>query len=332
MANIFDIARESGVSRSTVSRVINNQPGVKAEKREAVQKAIEKLHYTPSAAARALAKSKTDTIAVVVKELSDPFYSEFIRHIHYISDHHGYGAIYCHRNNNTHAKVDYLTLLNGQVDGYIFIGEYTATKEELTKLVKSGNVVETIGFDMGVEGVSSITVDNEQGVEDVMDHLVEVGHTNIVYVDAEEDTVEFAQRRLGYKEKIEAYNLDYSRVEVFGYDGDEAFDKASHIAKTLLDEGVTSVVCFNDKIATCFMDGLISAGVKVPEQISVVGFDDVTIRRISNNYIPTLTTVAQPHTDMAEHAVARFVESIEDKKKVTNKVFKCKLVIRESCQ
>lgn len=331
MANIFDIARASGVSRSTVSRVINNQPNVKQEKIDAVHAAIEKLHYTPSAAARALAKRKTNTIGVVVKELSDTFYSELIKNIHYIADSLGYGALYCNRNSFTLTKINYLETFSQQVDGYIFIGEYTVTSEELNRLVKAGNKVITIGFDFEIEGVTTVTVDNYQAIVNLMNHLVHKGHRKIMHLSAEEKTVEFAQRIKGYQDVIKEKELSYEKVVYVDYDIESSYELGLNMADELLEKQITAVVCANDTMATGLMDGLITKGVKIPDDVAVVGFDDVAVRRITKNYLPMLTTVAQPHTKMAEYAVKKFVELVDHNEPPSEKVFQCAFIQRESC-
>jgi len=131
MPNIYDVAKEAGVSRSTVSRVINNQKSVKDDKRERVLEAIKKLNYTPNATARALAMNKTNTIGVIARELTEAFNAEFIAGIHDEADAMHYGVIFCMRTNYDKANINYIDFLNKKVDGIIFIGEETVSTEEL---------------------------------------------------------------------------------------------------------------------------------------------------------------------------------------------------------
>jgi DNA-binding LacI/PurR family transcriptional regulator len=330
MANIFDIAREAGVSRSTVSRVINNQPNVKYEKRIKVKEAIKRLNFTPNAAARMLALKKTYTIGVVVKELGDVFYASFIHNIHYIADSYGYGAFYCNRNSTIQSEVNYLERLNKQVDGYIFIGEKTVSKEELEVLARSGEIVITIGFDLGVENVTTITIDNYEATYGAVEKLIEQGHRNIVYINAEEETVESSLRQSAYEDVINKYELNYSRVERIDYLSDSAYNLGMELADDLKKEKVTAIICFNDTLATGLTDGLITKGVSVPEDISVVGFDDVAVRRITSNNLPALTTISQPQQRMAEFAVRHFIKRVDDDQHHYHEKFKCVYVERES--
>ncbi|MFA9398437.1 MAG: LacI family DNA-binding transcriptional regulator [Clostridiaceae bacterium] len=329
MANLYDIAKVAGVSKSTVSRVINDQPGVKEDKRLKIQETIKKLNYKPNALARSLVLQKTHTIGIIVRELSNNFYSEYIRNLHHIADSMGYGALYCNRTSYEESNIDYLEFLNKKVDGFIFLGEGTVTKEELESLVLSKYPLVVIQSMLDVQDVTYININNYRAYYEAVEYLIKLGHRKIINISGPLDK-EFVERNKGYSEAVTMHNLDYEITYYLDYFMESAYELALKIAPSIRNEKITAAVCSNNILATGFIDGLIDSGIKVPEEFSVIGFDDIVAAEVTHNNIPAITSVKQPQKDISEYAVGKLMQMMEQGIGEYSKDFSCKLKIRNS--
>lgn len=329
MPNVFDIAKEAGVSKSTVSRVVNNQSGVNKDKRKRVQDAIKKLNYTPNAMARGLALKKTHTIGVIVKELSNNFYSEFIKNLHYIADHKGYGALYCQRNSYVESNIDYLSFLNKKVDGYIFLGEGTVSKNELKSLAGSNYPLITIQTKLDIPGITKVEIDNFEASYKAVKYLIDLGHRHIINFSGPKDK-EFLERNRGYAQAIVDFNLPYEKTFFLDYFMSTAYQLTKEIASIIKEQRITAAVCCNNIVATGVIDGLIDSGINVPEDFSVIGFDDLVVAEVTNNNIPAITSVKQPQQDISVYAIEKLLVMMEEGNKDYSKTFECELMIRKS--
>ena len=243
MPNIYDVAREAGVSRSTVSRVINNQKSVKDDKRERVLEAIKKLNYTPNATARALAMNKTNTIGVIARQLTETFNAEFIAGIHDAADLNNYGVVFCMRTLYDKSNINYIDFLNKKVDGFIFIGEETVTAEELESLALSEIPVIAMEFEHPVEPVTYVTVDNYDVTYESVKYLYDLGHRKIVNFSADDITQEKDLRNKAYSDVVDRYELDYKKIYEVPSDIKDSHDIVKKIIPEILQAGVTAAFC-----------------------------------------------------------------------------------------
>lgn len=334
MPNIYDIARAAGVSRSTVSRVINNQKSVKDDKRQRVLDAIKEMNYTPNATARALAMNKTNTIGVIARALTETFNAEFINGIHDFADTEHYGVIFCMRTLNDKANINYIDFLNKKVDGLIFIGEETVTEEELESLSRSEIPVVAMEIKYPTKPITYITVNNFETSYKSIDYLYQLGHRKIVNFTADDNTQEKEQRTEGYEKALENLKLDYSKTYEVPYDINDSHEIVKGIIPEILEDGVTAAFCYNNIIAVALAEGIIQAGLSIPEDFSIIGFDDIHYTNIAEVAFPRITSNLQPQRDMAQHAVKKLIQIIDRDKgtKIKNydKEFKCKLMIHQS--
>lgn len=327
MANIYDVAKLAGVSRSAVSRVLNNQVGVHPDKREKVLEAVRALNYRPNAMARGLAMQKTYTIGIVARELADPFYSEFIRSLNYFADEKHYGVLYCLRNSYLNPNVDYLSTLSAKVDGYIFLGENTVNEEELENLVKTNVPVVCMEFTTNVKGVTYLTIDNYEAVTRGMDFLLEQGHRKIVHVGLDPEVHEFEQREKAYQDCVFRNELGYSKVYRADYFVDHTTKLAREIYPTLKKDGATAVFCANDRVAVGVNEGFRQAGGQ--GEIEVLGFDGLFVDGTHSLPVTKFSTLRQPQEAMASYAIDSMIKMIEDRVTDYTKEFKCQLVPKE---
>ncbi len=331
MATIYDIAKEAGVSKSTVSRVINNQVGVNQEKKQKVLDAIKKYNYKPNAAARKLGLKRNNTIGVLVHDLSDSFFSEYVREINSIfTNELHYGALYCTTNKSTPSRVNYLEQLNKSVDGYIFLGEDVVSKQELKVLTDDKELFVGIGTNLTFDEGVMIDINNYNASYQAVEYLIELGHTEILYICQKEKRIEFSERYMGYQKALMDYKLKSKTYYEIGFEIYEAYEIAKTVKMEIEKNGITAVVCFNDIAASGLADGLIDLGFKIPENISIIGFDDSKDLMDTKNQIPLLTTIRQPNIEMAKYGVNELYKMIVDGKKGESKEFECELIIRET--
>ena len=331
MANIYDIAKAANVSKSTVSRVLNDKPGVSKSKREKVLEVMKALNYKPNSAARKLGLKRTNTIGVLVNDLSDAFYSEYVRKIDKIfTNKLHYGALYCTTNKHTSTKVNYLEQLNKTVDGYIFLGEEVITKKELKILQSDGEKFVGIGTNLTSDGGMMVDINNFNASYTLVEYLIGLGHKNIMCVTSNSKRIEFSERFMGYQKALMDSELRSQPNIAIGFDKSEAYSISSQVVDLVNENNITAIVCFNDIAAIGLIDGLIDEGYEVPKDVSVVGFDDFKGLMKSNNNIPRLTTMAQPNDAMASYGVNGLYNMIVNNEKGYSKIFDCELVIGES--
>jgi len=328
MPNIYDIAKAANVSKSTVSRVINDKPGVSSSKREKVLTVIKELNYKPNSAARKLGLKRTNTIGVLVNDLSDVFYSEYVRKIDKIfTNQLHYGALYCTTNKHTPQKVNYLEQLNKTVDGYIFLGEEVISKEELRILHKDGEKFVGIGTNLTYEGGMMIDINNFEASYTIVEYLIELGHKNIMYVTSQSQRIEFSERFMGYQQALIDHEIPSQEFFAIGFTQGDATDIAKEVSQSAIKNDITAIVCFNDIAAIGLIDGLIDLGYDVPKDFSVVGFDDFQGSFQTANDIPRITTMRQPNDEMASYGVNGLYNMIINNEKGKSKIFACELII-----
>jgi Transcriptional regulators len=329
MVTIYDVARIAGVSRSTVSRVLNNRKEVNEETRAKVQAAIRKLNYSPNVSAQVLASQTTNTLGVVSFGMKS-FYSSFMDGIYYYADEMGYGVIFGVNNPVNKTRVNYLNMMNGRVDGIIFLGE-TVTPTELVRLLETHYPLVLIESDIRFPGVLSVNIDNYHGAYQATKHLIQLGHKKIAHIMGNPESTGAMDRLKGYSQALEDHRLETSENLI--KTGNYLFNDGYRAARELLDEspGIEAVFCANDNMAIAFIKAAFEKGLKIPEDISVVGFDDVSDQELFIKNMPRLTTIRQPYLEMAKYAVEALIQLINNKEEALgNQTFKGELIIRDS--
>lgn len=335
MANIYDIAKKSGVSRSTVSRVINNQPSVSEDKRLRVLEAIDQLKYTPSATARALARNKTNTIGVTSRELAHSFYNEFIKSIHFGADQRSYGVLYTMRNAYLKTNIDFKGLMHKKVDGYMFVGEGTVTEDELSDLIHNDIPVVCYEFDYKIDDALFININNKESGYLATEYLYALGHRNIIHLSYASGLQEMSLRAEGFNKAVMDLGIGSGEIFKVAFTLEEMYDQVQSMMPYIKKSEVTAAFCGNNTIASVLIEVLIANGYEVPKDFSVIGFDDTPVERglhMSRQIIPEITSIKQPQKAMAEYGLNALMTSIETGKALEsgNKIFKCALVLRDT--
>lgn len=333
MATIKDVAKRSGVAVGTVSAVINNNSWVSDEMRLRVQKAIEELNYQPNLLARNLRTQRSDTIGLIVSDITNPFFPQIVRSIDAMARKNGYMVILCDANEDSQIGLDtFKVLLEKKVDGFIFIGGILDDDKLVNYLKKKCPFIVVIERDYGVSEVGTVIVDSINAGYIATKHLLDLGYSRVGIIAGPLDDVfihgSFG-RYEGYQMALKAYNMPFDEKLV--KKGDFTYKGGYRAMKQYLNEksDVRAIFASNDIMAIGAMVAIKEHGLRIPEDIALVGYDDIP--EASYTY-PSLTTIRLPKAKLGEAAVETLVSHLQGKKQVSlKKVLPTELIIRQSC-
>ncbi len=329
MITVTDVAKRAGVSTSTVSHVLNRTRPVSDELRQRVLAAIEDLGYEPNAVARSLRMRRSNTLGLVISDLENPFFTAVVRGVEDVAQESGYTLILCNSNEEVARERDYIrVLLARRVDGLILspVGE---KHELLARIVLERFPL--VFFDRYVPGldVSSVGIDNEQGAYEAVRHLVLLGHRRIAMVSGRVGPSTGRDRIAGYRRALREAGIDLDdRLIAEGYSTSEG---ASRAVTTLLEltPRPTGLFAGNNLMTIGALAAIEDAGLSVPEDIALVGFDDFAWSEV---FRPRLTTIAQPTYELGRTAAELCLRLINaDRDEPTRQVtMRGQLIVRES--
>lgn len=305
---IKDIAREAGVSTATVSHVINKTKFVTDETREKVQLAIKKFDYHPNAHAQMLALGKSKIIGLLVSDISNPFFPEIIKSVEAAVFDLGYNLILLNTNYDAERAVEYVhRLIQMKVAGILLlISEFDEALIEVAKRKKTSIVFHDLGI-VG-EKMSNVILDYAVGISEAVQHLVSLGHKNIAHIAGSH---EIHSGRIREQAFIDAMKKHFPKAENPKiYEGDFRFEGGRRAAHQMLQEKklATAVVVANDLMALGAMQEFKAAGLHVPQDISIIGFDDIAFASLSE---PALTTVCSPRVEIGRRAVEALMLTVD---------------------
>jgi len=329
---IEHIASLAEVSRSTVSRVLNNHPGVKPTVRERVQQVIREQNYAPKAAARSLASSRTDTIGLLVPRsaafsLGDPFIARMIQSVFEASAQQGYFAVLAMLTEDMEQGFYQRILRSRHFDGVIMFSS-DIDDPILPLLIKDGGPMVLIGRHPYFLNISSVDVENREGAREAVAHLIDLGHRRIGLINGELQMEAAQARRDGYKQALleAAISID-GDLMVEGFYSDAAAYRAM-LQLLALPHPPTAVFAASDNMAVGALRALHDRGLRVPDEIALIGYDDLPLAAYTS---PPLTSVHQPIGEMGAHAVRVLIEQIRGQSPVTSVRLPARLVVRDSC-
>lgn len=333
MATIKEVAERAHVSVATVSRVLNNSGFVSEELRERVMEATHELNYRPSRVAKSLRHQKTYTIGVLVPQLDLPFFSRLTLAVQQTLANSEYYTLVASSMEDAEQEDAYIEMMIGQrVDGVILV----PTGHSLSNI---GRLVEadvpTVIVDRDVDGypqIERILCDNETGAYDAVCHLLKQGHREIGLVGGPDYSVPIQDRVSGYEQALKEWGLE-KRPDLFILENLPAFDMGYAGAMRLfaLEQRPTAIFALGDITAVGVLHAAREMGIKLPQDISLVGFDDIPLAAYC---LPPLTTVSQPVWDMGKAAALSLLEHIahKDEREMTiqREILSAELITRES--
>ncbi len=304
---IYDVAREAGVSLATVSRVINNSPYVKESTRRRVQEAMNRLGYEPNLVASALMTKRTRLLALLVPDISNPFFAEVAWGVEDAAANQNYNCVICNVGDDTRKQAGYVSVLRRKgIDGIIFA---TAAHDDrlVLSLSKGRYPITLMARDVPSAQVNRVLTNDRAGAGLAARHLLDLGHRRLAMVSEPAHIHSSAERQRGFAEALQETGVAPMVIEADG-SGIHAGMRASQ-ALLGMSPRPTAVFCANDMLAIGVLQAAAAAGVKVPAELSVVGFDGTPLAEIAS---PPLTTVVQPMREMGRVAVQLLIESLQN--------------------
>ncbi|HEY8541844.1 MAG TPA: LacI family DNA-binding transcriptional regulator [Pseudothermotoga sp.] len=323
-SNIKSVAKLAGVSISTVSRVINNPESVSEELRVRVRDAIQQLGYHPNQIARSLRTGSTKLIGFIIPDITNPAFLLMVKGAEDFLKRKGYTFIVCGTDHSTREETKLLrTLLSQNVEGMIVTCS-GGQNSDFSQIVES-NSIKMVFMDRRYENLKMpyVGVDNAEGVQKITDYLIETGHRSIVYLSGERNTSSAKERLRGFMNSV--YKHDIKDFQVMY--GKFTFESGYELTKKLK-KIPDAIVGGNDLVALGAIEALSQMGYSVPDDVSVVGFDDMFYSKYSK---PSLTTVRQPIYEMGYTAgkILWQVLSQENIKK-NSVILQTQIVVRET--
>ena len=331
--SIKDVAKEANVSISTVSYVINDTRFVSKERKKRVLKAIKKLHYVPNKIARGLRIKSLKAVGVLVPDIANPFFAQVIRGMEEIARKRGFTLILgCTSYDLEEEEHQIKLLVNQFIDGLIFFCGYDSF-EHIKKVYNNNIPVVVVDREIGHKEIPSVLVNNALAMESAVDYLVKLGHREIGYISFSFDNQTTVRKRYeGYCNGLSKNNIPFNPDISIINDSirlNETIGTYNIIKKLLKRKEVpTSFVTLADGVAIGLIQSLKELGYKIPNDISVVGFNNEVISRFSD---PPLTTVKQPKKLMGKTAMSLLIDIIEGKEiKNKNIVLPTEVIVRGS--
>jgi DNA-binding LacI/PurR family transcriptional regulator len=340
---IRDVARESGYSPSTVSIVLNNAPlsrYIPADTKARIVTAARRLGYRPNPLARSLRSQRSNIVGVMVFNITDPFCTPILRGIENSLYQSNYLSLLADAHNEPHRFERYLEmLLDRRVEALIVVANWLVTDiklladltEKLVPTVIAGRAFEA-------ESVSTVSVDNEGGASMALEHLYRLGHRDIAFLRGPKNLASSGQRWKGIRSFAQSagLRLDSKRLAELpeSLDPNSSFEAGSHLTSELLrhEKPFTALMAYDDVTALGALRALNKKGLRVPEDCSVIGFDDVAQASLS---VPSLTTVRQPMEAMGSMSVGIILDAIQSVNQkrdiaVVRRRIPAEIVVRES--
>lgn len=332
MATIYDVARKAGVSIGTVSRYLSGNGYVGEAARERVKEAIQALGYTPSGVARGLTNKRTRMIGFVVSDLLNPFNPEMVRGAQDLADESGYCTLIYNTDGDGQREVRALKLLyERRVDGLIITPPETKEGNQcILELHRQGLPIVLIGRKLETVMIDRVTTDTYAGAIDAVTYLAHLGHRRIGFIGGLSAYNIAAGRRQGYIDGLRKAGLPFDEqliveVPLTRESGVTALD---HFFQ--LSQPPTAIFATNDIVAIGAMQEFMRRGGRIPDDLSIVGFDDITL---AAHVQPPLTTIAQPRPLLGRTAVEMLLARIEGSDQPAQEIrLPCSLVIRASAE
>jgi DNA-binding LacI/PurR family transcriptional regulator len=324
---IYDVARLAGVSTATVSRALNDRGQIAPATRAAIDAAVAQLGYQPNTVARSLATKSTQTIALLLPDITNPFYAALVSGVQQRALAADHTMLLCTTEGDPEREEQYLSLLRAkQVDGVLVDG-LVLPPDRIAQFVLDGLPIVCLDRDVDAASVPLVQVDNRLGARLATEHLLSLGHRRIAHIAGAANLGISGERVAGYRDAHAAVGLEPdpallatgSFTEVGGHEAMQLL-----LGRTEL----TAVFAANDLSAIGALNAIVESGRSVPGDVSVVGFDDLRLSRFT---VPPLTTIHQPALEIAERATQLLFELASGRRvRKLRHLLEPRLVVRDS--
>jgi LacI family transcriptional regulator len=329
MPTIHDVARLAKVAPITVSRVINNSGYFSAEIRDRVEKAVAELGYVPNLLARSLRSKRTDTLALILTDITNPFFTTLARGVEDTASEAGFTVIFCNTDESESKEARYLqVLLQKQVDGFLLVP--AQSKQGAINLIhQHGEPVVVLDRRVPAENVDIVRCDSEGGASELINLLISLGHSQVAVLSGPRGVSTAEDRVAGYRRAMNAAGIPVDESYIFfGEFNQEGGYEMTRRALSLYPRP-TALFAANNFIAIGAMKAIQDAGLDVPEDIALVGFDDLPPAMVS---FPFFTVVSQPAYEMGRRATLLLLERLAQQKTETYQeiVLPTQIIVRHS--
>lgn len=328
MTTIRQVAEKAEVSPTTVSHVINNTRFVSEPVRERVLQAMAELNYRPNALARSLRLGHTHTLGLILPDSANPFFAEIGHAIESAAFERGYSVILCNTENDQTKELLYTDVLeNKQVDGMIFVAA-GGSREAFSNIVRNGLPLVVVDRDIGDLGLDTVTTNNYRGGLIATQHLIGLGHEIIGCITGPSNITPSAERVTGYRDALKEAKLEVEETLLVRGDfhAPSGFDATTRLLERR--PYPTALFVCNDMMAIGALRAVAKLGMRVPEDVAIVGFDDI---ELASYTIPALTTISQPKQQIGQTAIQLILDRISNQLlPPRHKILDTHLIIRES--
>lgn len=310
MITIRDVAKQAGVSVATVSRVLNNHPSASKKARLAVQNAVQQLGYHPNANAQALALQNTDTIGVVVTDVTDPFFAILVKAIDKVAESHQKSILIGIGYHNAEKERNAIDMLLRKRCSCLVVHSKALSDEELGHYLD--RIPGMVIINRIVKGYENrcVSLDNTKGTFIATENLIHLGHIHIGYIGSNHKISDEEERFQGYLNALQQYNIPITEYMIARSSPDFEGGEQAMINLLSYNSNLTAVVAYNDSMAAGAISVLYENNINIPKQCSIIGFDDMPIARY---LIPKLTTIRYPIDLMAIYAANLALSLVDNK-------------------
>lgn len=327
MKTIREVAAMANVSVATVSRVLNDSGIVSYKARAAVLRAIRETDYSPNLLGRSLRRTETRIVLVLLPTIANPFYSGVVKGMEEIASEYGYNVMMCDTASDPEKEKLYTDLLRNRLaDGIIFLSPEMKSNE-LSELAGQLPVVQCSEYKEEA-GISTVAIDNSKAAYTAICHLINMGHKRISMISVKNDLISARKREEGYRAALMDHGIRYD-AGLIEY-GDYSFKSGIRAGNTIIymKERPTAVFAISDIMAIGAIKAVREAGLQVPNDIAVMGFDNISFSSMCS---PTLSTISQPRYDIGSIAMKLLVKQLENGLAARETIFlEHELIIRES--
>ncbi len=330
-----DVAREAGVNVSTASRALNNSFGIHVDTRKRVLEVAERLKYRTNQVARGLVTGQSHSIGLVISDIRNPFFAEVARGAEDAAFHAGRDLVLCNSDLNAEKQMRYLDwLLAKRIDGIVINSVAPLSPAQQDQLWSAGVPIVLLNLSLAhrrspLWRFSAAIADNLAGGEIAGNYLIDLGHAHVLHVTGPRTHGNFADRTIGFLNAFQRRGLPRPRVVY----GEHTFGAAYQVAMQHLeaDRNMTAIFAGNDVIAFGCMRAMMEKGVRIPEDVSIVGFDNLEMSQISS---PPLTTIDQPKYETGKAAVEMLLSMMakDGPHEPEHRIIGVRLIERESCR
>jgi len=328
-ATIAEIAKEAGISKTTVSRVLSKSNLVNKDTRKKILRIIKKKGYKPSIIAQSLRTKKTRTIGLVLEDIENPFYTRLAKGVIDTAGEKNYSVILNNYNYDQKLYVKNIeTLVRREVDG-LLLTTFELRKNTVEYLWENGVPFLLIDYKLDLPNVNYVVNDDYYGAKIATEYLINLGHRKIFFL-GNMGIPSLSERFRGFRDTLKQHNIIFSKIMAPKYIN---MDDVCNVVEDLLRkrEGITAIFAGNDYMAIRAIEVLNKNSVNIPDDISVIGYDDL---KISSMLKVPLTTIRQPKYRLGKLAMEQLLEIMENKseKSVRRIILRPELVIRQSCK